>query len=1035
MAGVGFELKKLFREQGLAHSSKAYVFSTLTTIGPMMLCMFLLVAMQKLMSWNGASFLEKELFMTTMVYGFVFSVLLTGGLTMLLNRYIADLIFAKRYDALLSSSYGAAAVALPAGSLAALLFLRDLPVGDGYKLAAYLLFSLLSVIWVQSVYLTALKDYRRIVRSFLFGTAAALAGAWLVLGFTPFKGATAALLMADAGFLVMVLLSAVHFQQIFPRGGSRLSFEFLSYFRKYPSLFLIGTFFYAGVYIHSMVYWLGPYQARVAEKFLISPLYDLPVFYAYLTVVPTLVTFVVSVETSFYEKYREYYMSVLHGGTLQEIKNAKISMQRTLVREIGFMMEVQLLFTVVSVALGFKLLPLIGFSMAQLDIFLLLVLGYYAFIIAFIVMLIMLYYDDRKGVLVISSLFIGLNATLTYWTMSAGNHGFGMFLASFVTLAAALARLMNYVRNIDYHTFSAQPLVSGMSAAPRKAWKLKAVMASLLLLVLLLGTTACSSEAEPSASSPAAAPAPASGTEPLSEDKHLYERDDDLSVANLYVTVMPGSSKPADRSLNWYSLNRIQSSMEEGTLRVLLQEGGPDGKGPQTGMFGYGTTEANAKISLRGNTSRYESQRSYKIRLDDQAGLWHDQRILNLNKHPYDTVRFRNKLSFDLLETLPNMASLRTQFTHVYVKDLSSGAASKGFQDYGLYTHVEQPGELFLKNHWLDPGGQLYKASMFEFRRSPETLKLATDPAYNKQLFEQQLEIKGSDDHSKLLAMLDDVNNMAIPIDEVIEKHFDRENYLTWLAANLLMDNMDTEAHNFLLYSPLNSQKWYFIPWDYDGAWEWEHYRNVDRTAMYGSGISNYWSSVLHNRYFRSEEHVRLLKDKMDELYGLFNKETVGKKIEDYRKITLPFMQKGPDKNFLPIRLEQAEEEITRIADVPLRSMERFKADLEKPKPVFLGEVASEKGQRVFVWEPSFDLQGDDLTYDWTLAADPAFTQVVKEQKGLKESRISVGGIEPGTYYWKVVIHDGHGHEQIPFDIYFDTEGTAYNGVKEAKVE
>ncbi|GIQ65771.1 hypothetical protein PACILC2_43390 [Paenibacillus cisolokensis] len=246
--------------------------------------------------------------------------------------------------------------------------------------------------------------------------------------------------------------------------------------------------------------------------------------------------------------------------------------------------------------------------------------------------------------------------------------------------------------------------------------------------------------------------------------------------------------------------------MEEGDLNIMMQEGASDGSGPAEGRFGYGETEANAKISIRGNTARYAPQRSYKIRLNKQAGLWRDQRTLNLNKHYDDPSRIRNKLSYDIFETLPDIASLRTQFVHLYVKDLTDkNGAAAGFADYGLYTHVEQPNKMFLKNHWLDPNGQLYKAVMFEFFRYPESLKSQSDPDYDKAAFEQVLEIEGREDHDKLLAMLDDVNDMSIPIRDVIDRHFDLDNYLTWLAANILMDNMDTDAQNYLLYSPLNS--------------------------------------------------------------------------------------------------------------------------------------------------------------------------------------------------------------------------------------
>lgn len=1036
MAGIGFELRKLFNGHGLLNNVMAYAYSSLTTIGPMMLCMFMVVGMQWLMTLSGVSFLEKELFLTTIVYCFIFSVLITGGLSMVLTRFIADMMYMKKYEHLLSSYYGSIAVCLPIGALTAWLFLRGMPVGSGYKTATYLLFSELIIIWLQTVHLSALKDYKRIVRSFLIGVACSTIGAWLLLHFTAYDSATTVLIAIAAGFFIVVLLSARHFEQFFPPKQSRIYWSFLSYLGKYPSLFFIGTFFYAGAYIHSFVYWFGPGNYRVAEHYIISPFFDLPVFYAYLTAIPTLVTFVVSVETSFYEKFRAYYDKILNGGTLVDITLAKKEMQRTLIQEISFIMEVQLLFTVVSLALGIKILPAIGFTMEQFYAFTLLTLGYYLFITAFIVMLMMLYFDDRKGVLIISGLFAALNTALTIWTMNIGYHGLGLFLAALLTLAAALGRLMLYVRDIDYYTFCSQPITSARKSSFIRRWRSKATTTTAVLLVgvaLLLSSCSDSSSAvqEDANNTLSDAPNVVQKTG-LTEDKKLYERDNDTSVVPMYITVLPEDSNNK-QPLTWYSLNRIRERMAEGDLNVIVQEGLADGSGPKSGMFGYGVADANGRISLRGNSSRYASQRSYKIKLNDQAGLWHDQRTLNLNKHAFDPTRIRNKLSFDILETLPNMISLRTQFIHLYVKDLSEDSKDdKPFEDYGLFTHIEKPNENFLKNHWLDPYGQLYKAVMFEFFRYPDELKSQSDPNYNKEAFETRLEINGREEHDKLLAMLDDVNNLAVPIDDVIEKHFDLDNYLTWLAANILIDNMDTNAHNFLLYSPLNSSKWYFLPWDYDGGWELQ--RGLRSISDYSSGISNFWGSRLHNRFFRSEEHVRMLKDKIDELYETINYDTVRKMLKPLRDVAEPFIKQTPDISFMPIQVDKLSEEYERIAGVPLRSLERFKIDIQKPKPFFLGEVVSKDGKQTFVWDPAFDLQGDDILYDFTVAKDPAFTQIVEKRKSLGGTTAELA-LSPGTYYWKVIARDQLGHEQIAFDIYFDIEGNHTYGVREAKVE
>ena len=75
-------------------------------------------------------------------------------------------------------------------------------------------------------------------------------------------------------------------------------------------------------------------------------------------------------------------------------------------------------------------------------------------------------------------------------------------------------------------------------------------------------------------------------------------------------------------------------------------------------------------------------------------------------------MRFRNKMAYDLIKGIPQMMGLRTQFVHLYVKDNTDGS-SDTFQDYGLYTQVEQLNKTALKTHGLDSKGQLYKVNFF----------------------------------------------------------------------------------------------------------------------------------------------------------------------------------------------------------------------------------------------------------------------------------------------------------------------------------
>ena len=149
----------------------------------------------------------------------------------------------------------------------------------------------------------------------------------------------------------------------------------------------------------------------------------------------------------------------------------------------------------------------------------------------------------------------------------------------------------------------------------------------------------------------------------------------------------------------------------------------------------------------------------------------------------------------------------------------------------------------------------------------------------------------------KLLTMLDDLNNYSLPTEEVFAKYFDEENYFTWLAFQMLTGNTDTTSQNFLLYSPQNSRKWYFISWDNDGAWSSGEDRLFKGLSgyHYEKGVSNYWGSVLHRRVLKSPELRKKLDDKIQEIRALITESTVAAKVREYQKVTQPYLYAMPD--------------------------------------------------------------------------------------------------------------------------------------------
>lgn len=563
--------------------------------------------------------------------------------------------------------------------------------------------------------------------------------------------------------------------------------------------------------------------------------------------------------------------------------------------------------------------------------------------------------------------------------------------------------------------------------------KLLPVAAMLLVLCILLAS-GCSQEAKEEENG-------GEKQQTAIDDLHIedssavYQNDDDDSVVTMYLTVSQGNETD-NTNHTWDDLNAhsVYYYEERGIDRYrvegILQVG--DENGPVSGMFGYGEFAPNCSVQIRGKTSTRSPQKSYKISIRKNEGYWREQRTIALNKHVYDSVRFRNKLSYDLLKTVPGAFSARTQFVHLYVKDLTEGDTKAKFEDYGLYTQVEQINKTYLRNHGLDENGQLYKANMFEFLRYEEAIKETSDPAYDKSKFEEVIEIKGNDDHSKLIAMLDDLNNYSIPIETTFEKYFDEENYFTWFAFQLLTGNTDTTSQNFYLYSPQNGNKWYFISWDNDGAWAFEEnviYKGEPSGYHYTQGVSNYWGAVLHQRVLKSEIYRKKLDEKINELRQRISKEKVTEMVKTYSAVTRPFLSVLPDQMYAPRKLAEYDKILKMIPEEMETRYQVYKTSMESPMPFYVGDPEPAQGKLMFSWDTSYDFNGEKITYQFELASDYHFKNIISKQDGLLVPQAFTKELPAGEYFYRVTSANESGRTQTAMETYDGEDDNKYYGV------
>jgi len=520
----------------------------------------------------------------------------------------------------------------------------------------------------------------------------------------------------------------------------------------------------------------------------------------------------------------------------------------------------------------------------------------------------------------------------------------------------------------------------------------------------------------------------------LQDNKAIYLSDDDGSVVTMYLTVRRGN--PADNTdYSWEEVNRysvtdyIEMGVERYGVEAILQVG--DDNGPVPEELGYNAIIPNAVVNIRGATSTSHVQKSYKISLMENSEPWRGQKTIALNKHVYDNVRFRNKLSYDYIKQIPDLIGLRTQFVHLYVKDETNTVKNTKFVDYGLFTQVELPNKTYLKNHKLDSSGQLYKATFFEFERYENNLRLKTDPAYDEAVFNKILETKGNEDHTKLLEMLDAVNDYGISIESTFERYFDADNYFTWLAFNILTGNVDTQSQNYYLYSPTNSNKWYFISWDNDSAWMRCEKSKTTADTGFEAGIMNYWGSILHKRVLALPKYRELLNEKILRLREFITVEKTRAMIDTYKPVVLQYSFTMPDSMHIKVNEKQFIDIFYEIPYEAERNYSLYLESLEKPMPFYLNPPEVIDGNKLrFSWEAAYDLDAESITYTFELCRDYLFEEPIQIVSDLEVPAMETDILPPGQYFYRVTAKNSSGYSQTAFDYYVDVKYVKHYGTR-----
>ena len=296
---------------------------------------------------------------------------------------------------------------------------------------------------------------------------------------------------------------------------------------------------------------------------------------------------------------------------------------------------------------------------------------------------------------------------------------------------------------------------------------------------------------------------------------------------------------------NWQALQNDPFEYVSGTLRFKDE------------------TYYNVGLRYKGNSSYFTvppPKKSFKIHLNEfmPSQRFHGLKKLNFNNCFKDPSLMREMIGYDIFDAAGCPAS-RTSHIKLYV----TVPGTYNYEFFGVYISVEQVNKQYLADRFPENNGNLYKAGQqgadLTWKGSDPNLYKTpiNNPPYEKKTNEIE------DDWSDFIHFLDVLNNTPnVNFKMEIEKVFNVNGFLYYLAANTVLSNMDSIAGrkcNFYLYHNMVTGKFEFIPWDLNEVFGSFRGPGQDADTMLDLDIYNptsIGSHVLVDRILNVPEYV-----------------------------------------------------------------------------------------------------------------------------------------------------------------------------------
>lgn len=457
MAGIGVKLKQIYSKNTLTTDLAGIGYSAVITIAPMIAVIITMYVMQYVLEFSSVEYAQRDLFTSTVMYIFIFSLITTAPFNSVLSRYMSDTIFRETFEDVRPCYFVGLMMNIGISALFGIIFcIHEFVAGDVdifYVFTGYCGYIALVLVFYSMLYLSICKEYKKISFYFTIGMIVVFISSILFCKGFHFSVGYSMLLALTIGFGIIACLEYGIVQSYFTQDSKNYK-SVLLYFKEYWQLVFSNLFYTLGLFVHNFVFWSTAYHMVVRKSFVSMTTYDMATCLAMFTNISASVIFISRVEMHFHERYKAFSESIINGRG-EDIEITKTRMFRRLSEELMNLTRIQFIITLIIFLLCMIILPQAGFGGMTMRIYPCLAAGYFILFLMYAEIIFLYYLNDTEGSLLTAIVFFisTFAASLVATNLSEIWYGLGVVIGSFVGFTTAYARLHWLEQNFGIHTF------------------------------------------------------------------------------------------------------------------------------------------------------------------------------------------------------------------------------------------------------------------------------------------------------------------------------------------------------------------------------------------------------------------------------------------------------------------------------------------------------------------------------------------------------------------------------------------------------